>query len=576
MKKQRTFALAQVAALLALSFLSTSLWAAPGDQPAAAAAKPDAAAKAVDDAKPVPTEVTVDPETELGKAKKSAALKKKYQRSRLTNDQSEGLADRRRILLTPGEDRTVDLDFSVRDANGVSVGNPQIVAFTLVKINDRRQIVFKPLKDGETTVTIRDEDGTIRLIFTVIINKTNIMRRKNEISDLLKDIEGLEIKVVGQKLVLDGELLVPADYSRVLGVVSDPSFASLVLNLTTLSPIAIKVLSDRIRQDIQVFAPKVDVRIVNGMLFLEGNVDVKEKAIRAEVLAKLYLPEAVPGNGIIARDPTAKVLAGRPMVQNFIVVDAPAPKKQDKLVRVTVHYVELSKDYNKIFGFKWEPGFTPGSDQLNIGADGTNGSAGSGGISFSATISSLFPRLQNAQDAGFARILKTGTLIVRSGQPAKLVEKTDYPFSRVGTNNQVIGDKTQVGLDFAVTPKILGQTEDIELELDMNQSSVIGDVPSGSAPRTSEHSIKTKIYVKSSESAAVAGITGQDVKTGFNKQDPSKGGFTGNTQPLFTLGHSKSYNKQKNQFVIFVTPQIIENASEGTQDMKRNFRVKVN
>jgi pilus assembly protein CpaC len=39
--------------------------------------------------------------------------------------------------------------------------------------------------------------------------------------------------------------------------------------------------------------------------------------------------------------------------------------------------------------------------------------------------------------------------------------------------------------------------------------------------------------------------------------------------------HSKNYQKKKSQFVIFVTPQIIENASEGTEDLKKNFRVKV-
>jgi uncharacterized protein YfeS len=52
-------------------------------------------------------------------------------------------------------------------------------------------------------------------------------------------------------------------------------------------------------------------------------------------------------------------------------------------------------------------------------------------------------------------------------------------------------------------------------------------------------------------------------------------GFDAGTDPLFTLMHSKNYIKKKSQFVIFVTPQIIENASEGTEDLKKNFRVKV-
>ena len=62
--------------------------------------------------------------------------------------------------------------------------------------------------------------------------------------------------------------------------------------------------------------------------------------------------------------------------------------------------------------------------------------------------------------------------------------------------------------------------------------------------------------------------------TEFNKDDPQPGAFAAGTDPLFTLMHSKNYHKKKSQFVIFVTPQIIENASEGTDDLKKNFRVK--
>jgi pilus assembly protein CpaC len=53
------------------------------------------------------------------------------------------------------------------------------------------------------------------------------------------------------------------------------------------------------------------------------------------------------------------------------------------------------------------------------------------------------------------------------------------------------------------------------------------------------------------------------------------GTFEGGTVPLFNLTHSKGYTKNKSQYVIFVTPQIVESASEGTEDLKRNFRVRV-
>ena len=110
------------------------------------------------------------------------------------------------------------------------------------------------------------------------------------------------------------------------------------------------------------------------------------------------------------------------------------------------------------------------------------------------------------------------------------------------------------------------------MDLVIDQSNIIGRAP---ALQTASHKVETKIYVKSTESAAVAGVTSSDVGTTFNKDDPKQGGFTEGSEPLFTLMRSKKFEKSRGQFVIFVTPQIIDNASEGTEDLKKNFRVKV-
>lgn len=500
--------------------------------------------------------------------------KSKYKRSRLTNDESEMTADKRRLLLTTGEDRTVDVDFDVNaGAQGISVGNPQVAVTTLVKIGDKRQIVFKPLKAGETTVTVRDLDGTIRLIFLLRVTGSSLLRIAGELRDLLRDIEGIDIRIVGPKVIIEGEVLAPADYGKLLTVIQDKVYSDFVINLVVLSPLALQVLAKKIQDDIQVFAPNVKTRVVNSMIFLEGTVDSIDQARRAENVANLYLPELKPGNPL-ERDPSVLRVGNRKTVNNFIVVNPPPPKKQEKLVRVTVHFVELSKLYSKLFAFKWEPGFTA-DPSISIGNQ-SNGALGAGQVSIAGTISQLLPRLNTLQTAGYARILKTGTVIVRSGQPAKLTEETEFPFATQGPNGQVTPASKSVGLSMAVTPLVLGQGEDIQMDLEMNQTNLVGKAPtSGGAPVTAGHKVSTKVYVRSSESAAIAGVTAADVGTDFNTDDPASGTFEQGTTPLFRLMHSKNYRKKKSQFVIFVTPQIIENASEGTEDLKRNFRVKV-
>ena len=69
---------------------------------------------------------------------------------------------------------------------------------------------------------------------------------------------------------------------------------------------------------------------------------------------------------------------------------------------------------------------------------------------------------------------------------------------------------------------------------------------------TDSHKVSTKVYVKSNESAAIAGLDESNVGTDFNKDDPNSGStFSQNTDPVFNLIHSKNYRKKRTQFVVF-------------------------
>lgn len=506
---------------------------------------------------------------------KKSATQDRFRKSRLTKDDSEGRADRRKVLLSTGEDKVVDLDFDIESGvNGIIVGNPKVALTTLVRVEDKqRQIVFKPLAAGETTVTVRDTQGKIKVIFDVTVTPNNLLRRAGEIRDLLKDVEGIEVKVVGQNVVIDGEILVPQDYARTISVITNKPYADFVLPLMSLSPLALHTLSKKIQEDVLSFAPNIKTRVVNGMVFLEGTVDSIDQARRAETLAQLYLPEAKPGNPIASKDPTANVIMGRKMVQNFIVVNPPPPKKQEKLVRMTVHVVELNKDYNRSFGFNWRPLFTT-DPQISVGQQ-ADGSTGAAATTFTGTLSGLFPKLQTAQDAGFARIIKQGTVLVRSGLKAVMDDGSNFLVPTTSAQGVTTQQAVPVRFRIETTPQILGQSEDIQVALAVTNQVVTG-VSTGGAPITSEKGINTTLYVKSAESAAIGGFDTQDVSTGFNRDGQGQGtSDQATTSPLFNLKRSKAYAKKRTQFVVFVTPQIIENASDGSDDLKKNFRIKV-
>lgn len=504
--------------------------------------------------------------------KKSSKTKKQTnQKSKLTRDEAEANADKRKLNLNVGEDKIVDLDFAMDpDLNKVLTVNTKFVTIRPVTVaGEIRQLVLSPLAAGETTIYIRDGvTGEVKLLFdTTITAGSNLQRRAAELKDLFKDIEGIEIKVLGQKIVIDGDVLVAQDYGRIYAVISDPVYQPIVLPLVGLSPLSLNTLSKEIKRQINAFAPNVNTRVSNGMIFLEGTVDDSTQAARANALAMLYLPEARPGNTVALKDPGAvSVSGGRKLIQNFILVNPPPPRKTDKLIRVTVHYVELKKDYNKAFGFNWNPTFATDGPSVSFGQN-SNGTAASSGGSFAATVGNLLPKLSNANTAAFARILKQGTVIVKSGGKAVFKDQIVTPITSLSATGvpQNTGNTT-TGFNATIEAQIVGQSDDVLMNLSLENSAVIG-----ASTTTSNKSFSTVVYVRSRESAAIGGIDSGTVTTDFNRQPAS--GSTGSS--FFNLNRSKESTKQKGQFVMFVTPEIIENASDGSADLKKNFRIKV-
>ena len=503
-------------------------------------------------------------------------LNKKFKRSRLTYDETESLADRRKLLLSTGEDRAVDLDFDANaDSGGIAIGNPTVVSINFVKVGDKRQIVFKPLKAGDTSVTVRDQAGNLKLVFQVHVVGTNLLRLAGELRSLIGDVEGINIRIVGGKIVVEGEVLVVNDYGKVFAVVSDKAYAEVVMNLVSLSPLALQVIAKKVEDDVKPLFPNVKIRVVNGTIFIEGEVASQAESDKVTRMATLYLPESRPPT-LADRDGNLQKPQGQPrsLIQNFLVIKEPPKKKDVKLIRVTVHFVELSKDYLKVFGFKWQPGFTS-DPQIQVG-QGSAGSTAANTVSFSATISSLVPRLESLQRSGYARVLKTGTVIVKSGEPATIKEVTQIPVSApVQTQQAQAPQPVGVGITVKVTPQQLGKSDDISMQLSLEASNLVGKSPAGSTPMTASHQVETQLFVKTGKSAAVAGMNSADIGTDFNKDDPKSGSFEGSTTPLFTLMRTKNYRKKKSQFVVFVTPELIDDASEGNEDLKRNFRVQV-
>lgn len=144
-----------------------------------------------------------------------------------------------------------------------------------------------------------------------------------------------------------------------------------------------------------------------------------------------------------------------------------------------------------------------------------------------------------------------------------------------GSSGNVTVSQVKVGLETTILPRLVGQTEDVEMAIDFNFST-----PSAAGACTggiNSNKMSTLVIVRSGESAAIGGVISSEMGTDFNK-DPggtvSSSSSGAQANPLFNLLRSKSFRKNKSQFVVFLTPQLIDSASQDTEDIKRKFRLK--
>jgi pilus assembly protein CpaC len=504
-----------------------------------------------------------------------------YKVSRYTSERSEREADQVNVWIGVGLDRVFDIDPELKIGErqeSILESNLNVVKVAQVKLGDRKQLVFKGLAEGNANVTIRDKAGEIKIIYNVVVAKQDLVRMIDDLKRALKEVEGIDFLIEGQKIVVEGEVLTPTDYGSVVNVINDKVYADVISNRVMMSPVTLNALAKKIEQDIQIFAPTVRSSVLNGKIILDGTVDSDALRSRAMKRAEWYLP-MVKVSDPINKDPGNIEKNDKPLqiIQSDIQVSPPQPKRESKLLRLSIYFVELSKDFLKTFGFKWQPGFTADpSISVGTATSGAVGTSDSGGFTFSGTLSSLFPALSSTPaSSAYGRILKSATLIVKSAETAKITDQQEIPTQTIGQNGTVgTGSPIKVGFDVAITPTIL-QGQDVDLSIDLHQVNALGK-GLGGVPITGTHHISSRVYLKSGEVGAVAGVNNSDVSTTFNRDDPNAGSFSAGTKPLFTLQRSKGMSKKRGQFVVFVSPQIIESASEGTEDLKKNFRMKSN
>ena len=435
----------------------------------------------------------------------------------------------------------------------------------LIYDNDRKVIRFKPKREGSVTIRLvnrKDPDLIIKQI-KVSIQKSNLDKVAKEIKSLLGEIEGIEIKVINNRVLVDGYILLAKDMNRIAAVL-DQYEPSGVKSIVRLSPITRKKIAERIEAEID--NPNIYVTVINDFFVLEGSESYAGEKQNAHEIAQAHVSDILTRFAEESNRGGSKIRPVKksqdPIINNILEVK-PQEAPSKKIIQVVIHYVELSKSYGKGFNFSWAPALDGSGSSVTI----NGGSLSTTNIlnTLSATITNLLPKLNWAREHGHARILNTLNVTTEEGQQG-----------RVNSNDTVVrlqataqGGSNPVPLEasvgVSVTPTILpGKRGHVRMVLSVNIQAITEVSEAGN--RRVGNNTSTTVTVRDKQSAAVAGLLRSTSSTSYNRSPANEAAF-------FRFGAAKDLSRTQSQFVIFATPIIKANASEGIERIKKKFRL---
>ena len=428
--------------------------------------------------------------------------------------------------------QAIDVPYAFGD---VSVGSSDIAK--VVPLRDSKQLLVAGRDVGTTNIILYNTRGARMDEIEVTVIPANLAKVMKNVQALLNDIEGLTFKIVNDRVYIQGEVSLDDELERVKDLDErEPMIESMV----TLSPIAQKLLASLIQKEID--TPGVNVRLVGKKIMLEGVIHSEMASKRAEAIARAYYPDVV--NVLEVRE-----------------VDR-IPGKAETVVMI-VHFVELTKSLVTSWGIEWTPLALDGSAEIFFQRDfvenETTGYA-------AATITSLLPRIDRARRSGYARVLENPTVSVKSGDTSHIFsgQKVPFVFIENGTQTVIFED---VGITLDVTPYAQGSDVDLNIKVEV---SSLGEVGTNGYPAIDTSEITTSQFARAGESIVIGGLQRVSDRLDYNRLPED---VTSASEGLFTLYNAKDYKKQKQQFLVFITPQIHESSSTANREIQEKFNL---
>jgi Flp pilus assembly secretin CpaC len=450
----------------------------------------------------------------------------------------------RELFLVRDVPQSLSFDYDIGE---IAIGNPAVVS--VVADRAKKRVVMSPLEAGETALLVFDTTGKQRDSIQITVTSADLDQFVKDLRFMFRDIEGLQFRRVGRKVIIEGEVYLKSDLDRIHEVLRGNDF---VVDLVSLSQDTQRILARRIKDEIG--ESGVDVTTSKDRIVLKGEVLSEEASQRAEKLAQIYVDKAN-------------------IVNALTINPKKAGAKFAKLIQVSAYFVELNKSFMRNFSFAWTP---IANTQLSYDSQ-------SGRVNFLAIVTEFFPKLNTAKALGVARVFENPTVSVKSGESAKIFSGVELsvPVSD-GRGGFAQSQPKQVGVTLDVTPAA-DERDFVDLKIAVDVSK-LGSSPTANSVLTTESRINTVQYVRSGETIAIGGILrsaftdSKDVPPTqpFQWQPLGSGdqpGVTSSFGNIFQIFKSRASSMDRTMIVVFVTPEILVSARDSSRSLKEQMNL---
>lgn len=246
-------------------------------------------------------------------------------------------------------------------------------------------------------------------------------------------------------------------------------------------------------------------------------------------------------------------------VQHPITVSSGEPEEADPAavnvrenIRLDLYFVQLSDSYSHAIGIAFPS--VIGADANSASSFNLNLTGATGGdtsTTFQLSALSFLPRIDIAQNNGWARLYRQGTLITANNTEATF---------RAGGEQNVITQNTlgtqlvriEFGTDIACKPRYDADTGRVELRITASVSDLTGAGGSGVPGRTITN-IDTLVNLELGQSIVLAGFVARS-------ENRARSGFPGLSQipVLGALFGSHSRRFEESEGLMFVVPSVAD------------------